>query len=172
MKWTSAAFGVRFPDADGAAGPEAVDGAGDVPAPPLDALVQADVSADKLATATIVDRNPLCMRSLSAGHVCNALGSCEKRIPGPRAWKANHGGSATGTAERQLATETAERQRATGKLRNGNWPRHGHGMNTDGHRRATLGRSATSESTVPNAAIARAAGIHQHADTNNDETHE
>ena len=61
MKWTSAAFGVRLPDAAGDAGPARSAGAGDelLREP---AALHAEISAATLATATVVDRNTVFMR--------------------------------------------------------------------------------------------------------------
>jgi len=85
MKWTSAAFGVRFPDADGAAGPEPCAGAGAWLLPALDALLHAEASATMLTSATVVDRSTVFIRR-SPGHrpVRNVQGPSEKRISGHR----------------------------------------------------------------------------------------
>jgi len=111
MKWMSAAFGVRLPDADGAAGPEPADGAGD-PAAPLDALAQAaEVSAAMLATAAIVDRIPLFMRSLSAPTFATRSAGVKNVFPGDgigkRATAVDHGNHGTTTTERQQPLATA-----------------------------------------------------------------
>ena len=127
MKWTSAAFGVRFPDADGAAGPEPVDGAGDDAAPPGDALVHAEASAAMLATATMVDRIPLFMRSLSAAHVATRSARVKNVCRGQRLGKQTtavyHGNRGT-AIDHGMSTAR---------------PRHDHGMDTEGPRSPPLG---------------------------------
>ena len=117
MNRTSAAFGVRFPDADGAAGPDAWAGAGDIPRLLLAALVHAELRAAMPATAIVMDRNTVFMRLLpTVGHFATRSARlknvCRVSIIGKRPRR--------DTAELQLATE---------------WARHEHGSTPKGYDR-------------------------------------
>ena len=90
MKRTSAAFGARFPDADGAAGPDAWAGAGEVPAPPLDALVHAELKAAIADTATVMDRPTVFMRSLPANGHFATRSARVKTYAGSRPLESDH----------------------------------------------------------------------------------